>query len=1556
MQRPKQSIFELQPLERRLFLTAVISELPDRQISAGDYVDLYASWQDAENSDPHSATVNWGDGVIEPAYLYDWGGGGEVYAYHPYEVAGTYTVTLSVLGSDSNVGTESFTATVLRVQPQPYIDGQGTAVKGAPYTLTLSGYGSMADITHWTIDWGDGNLEIVTGNPEFALHTYTSAPQSYQITATATDAFGSYAAPYGVSVTTEAFDAPTDLRATVMSDRRIDLAWSDNSDNEVGFWVDYSVDGGTSWVNYTSTYASQTSCSVAGLLPDTAYTFRLRARHTSGSNSAFTDYVTASTLGVSAPADLQANAKSSTRIDLTWDDRSDAESTYLVESSTDAGATWSQYTSTYASQSGISVTGLSPDTAYHFRVRARDGGGNFSAYGNVAVAATNVFAAPANLTATAEAATRVRLSWVDQADEESAFYIARSIDDGRTWQEYSSTYANQTNYLASGLNPGRTYMFSVRARHVNGTYSAYSAPVTISTLAFSAPSELSATVRSGSRIDLSWQDNADDETDFRIERSLNGGASWTEYTSTYANQTNYQVTGLDPGVSYAFRVRARHSDGSYSIYSDVVTATTVAFAAPSSLSVTPLAGTDAELRWTNNSDNEADYRIEWTRDAGQTWSEYTSTYSNQTSYVMRNLDPGITYGFRVRGRHPNGSYSAYSGTVTLTAKPMVVPSGLLVVSKTTTSIELGWNDNSDNESDFRIEWSSDSGTTWSEYTSTYASQTSYVVNNLTPGTRYDFRVRARHPNGSYSAFSNVLQVLTTPLGAPSDLTADVVYGNRVDLRWSDNSEGEYAFRIELSTNGGSTWSEYTSTGGEVESLAVTGLTPGLTYKFRVRAYHNSGTYSGYSNTVTATPSGLGVPDGLQAYDYGAGQIQLYWSDNSDAETAYEVQHRVVNAATFVMHGMAGPNTTNYFIAGLDPAESYEFRVRAVKNGSHSAYSNVARAGIASIAAPTSLSAQVVSGSRVDLAWTDNASSEYSYFVERSDDNGASWSTSYNIGNNRTSYSANGLQPGVAYRFRVRAMDSAGLHSGASNAVDVVTRAVQAPSGLTATVVAGNRIDLAWTDNSDDENYVRLQRSEDGGVTWLEFATTNANQTGYAVADLLPGRTYQFRVRAQHGNGTYSGYSNTVAADTLPFSAPGAFGAVVRSGSQVDLSWADLTRSENYYRLERSTDNGSTWSEFATTNADVTGYSVTDLQPATSYLFRARAQHAAGFYSDYGTAVSASTSDFQLPTQVTATVISGSRVDLRWQDNADNEYYYRLERSTNGGVTWQEFGTTNANVTSYAVSDLQPSTAYQFRVRAQHGNGTYSGYSQVVAATTVTFAAPNKLTVGPAVRDTVELRWQDNADNEYYYRIERSTDAGSSWQEVGTTNANVTAFVVSGLAPNTNYQFRVRAQHGNGSYSAYSSTAPLAVGFAPPSNLVATVATSTRVDLSWDDDGDNEYYFRIERSADSGATWQEVGTTNAQVTSFSSTNQMPGTTYHFRVRAQHGSGAYSAFSTPAVATTVTFDRPTGLVVNRISDSRADLRWADNTDDEYYFRLERSRMAGRVGRSSRRRTRA
>jgi C1A family cysteine protease len=281
----------------------------------------------------------------------------------------------------------------------------------------------------------------------------------------------------------------------------------------------------------------------------------------------------------------------------------------------------------------------------------------------------------------------------------------------------------------------------------------------------------------------------------------------------------------------------------------------------------------------------------------------------------------------------------------------------------------------------------------------------------------------------------------------------------------------------------------------------------------------------------------------------------------------------------------------------------------------------------------------------------------------------------------------------------------------------------APSGLAATAVSSSQVDLAWTDNASNETGFKIERCT--GTDCSDFApiaTVGANVTSYSDTGPTASTSYIYRVRAYNAGGD-SDYSNTATAVTQALppapAAPTNLAASAVSSSQINLTWADNADNETGVKIERSPD-GATWTQIAAAAANATSYSDTGLTASTSYTYRVRA-HNDGGDSDYSNTAIAMTQAAPTtpaaPTNLTATAISRTGINLTWTDNATNETGYYVQRCKGATCTnFARIATLGANVTSYSNTGLTRATTYRYRVYAYNSVGN-SGYSNIAAATT-----------------------------------------------------------------------------------------------------------------------------------------------------------------------------------------------------------------------------------------------
>ncbi|MDE2757116.1 MAG: fibronectin type III domain-containing protein [Acidobacteriota bacterium] len=99
--------------------------------------------------------------------------------------------------------------------------------------------------------------------------------------------------------------------------------------------------------------------------------------------------------------------------------------------------------------------------------------------------------------------------------------------------------------------------------------------------------------------------------------------------------------------------------------------------------------------------------------------------------------------------------------------------------------------------------------------------------------------------------------------------------------------------------------------------------------------------------------------------------------------------------------------------------------------------------------------------------------------------------------------------------------------------------------------------------------------------------------------------------------------------------------------------------------------------------------------------------------------SSSPSSPQAPTQLRATPVSPSRIDLTWQDNSTNETGFRVQRRLAGSADWVPIGTTAANGTKFSDRGASPDTLYRYRVQAFNDTGSSAFSNETEARTPAT---------------------------------------------------------------------------------------------------------------------------------------------------------------------------------------------------------------------------------------------
>jgi len=189
--------------------------------------------------------------------------------------------------------------------------------------------------------------------------------------------------------------------------------------------------------------------------------------------------------------------------------------------------------------------------------------------------------------------------------------------------------------------------------------------------------------------------------------------------------------------------------------------------APAALVATGISSTEIDLAWSDNSSNESGFKVERKTGTGGIYAQIATVAAGVSTYANSGLLAGTTYCYRARAYNSvgNSSYSNESCAIAqASGSTPAAPGNLTAAPKSTTQINLAWNDNSTNETGFRIDRKVGTTGTWYQIATVGVDIKFYANAALLAGRTYCYRVRATNAAGD-SAYSNEA-CATTPASAP----------------------------------------------------------------------------------------------------------------------------------------------------------------------------------------------------------------------------------------------------------------------------------------------------------------------------------------------------------------------------------------------------------------------------------------------------------------------------------------------------------------------------------------------------------------------------------------------------------------------------------------------------------------------------------------------------------------------------------------------------------------------------------------------------------------------
>jgi titin len=874
---------------------------------------------------------------------------------------------------------------------------------------------------------------------------------------------------------------------------------------------------------------------------------------------------------LSDPTNLTAAVISNSEIDLAWTDNSTIETGFVIERSSDGGASFAPLAQVSANVTAYADTTAGDGVSYVYRVKAVDM--TSSSQWDASNAVTTTLNAPFNLQAVSNADGTVHLSWQESSAGTTGFRVEIS-PDGIGFASIGLTSASVQQFDDLGASVNQTWYYRVIPFNAAGDGPA-TAALLVHTAVLSDPANLAATVVSNSEVDLQWTDSSTVQTGFVIERSTDGGASFSPLTQVSENWNTYADTSVGDGLSYVYRVKA--VDGASNSNWDASNAVMTALNAPFNLQAVSNPDGTVHLTWQDSSAGTMGFRVEISPDGvGFASRGLTSASVQQFDDSGAHVDQ--TFYYRIVPFNAPGDGPATAALLVHTAP--AAPAGLRVFAEGTSEFELIWSSLSGSATQVlvqsRLAGTSNAFQTLDTLT---ADQASDIVmlgpdgNPLAPNTAYEYRLVAENADGTLSADSNHA-IGSTGLIVPENLSAQTYSATSIGLTWDANSGAATHYNVYLSTDGVN-YTLYSPTYQQASTELLPDLQAATHYWFKVTAADGTNESAGVvvqADTLAGTPGAAPTNVSAQISEDNPLYLNISWTNVASDAIGFHIQ-RSADGINFTTIEDVPATWATYD----DPSVvegTYYYRVQTFSASGDGGISAVASA-TAFLAPPVNLQATVTTTGTVNLTWTNVSKLATGLQLFAADANFNTILLDGSVDPNATSYSvtqfADGtlLKPGTAYWFYL--MPTGDIPSFEPSQWARVVNGFAAPPEVDVTATGNGQLTINWTDVGDETGY-QIESSSDG-VHYNFVATVGPNVTTYTQSGLPETATLYYRVMALGSGGNSS---NTTSARTaVSPNAPTNLVVTPLAGGSFQLTWDDNSSNEDGYAVSFATANGET---------------------------------------------------------------------------------------------------------------------------------------------------------------------------------------------------------------------------------------------------------------------------------------------------------------------------------------------------------------------------------------------
>lgn len=1372
---------------------------------------------------------------------------------------------------------------------------------------------------------------------------------------------------------------------------KVDLAWSDTSTGETGFYVERKTGACNSdnpWALIFTAPANTTTYSNTGLNAGQEYCYRVRSFKNGEIDPRWIERYTLLDNPL-PPGNVIPSATNTTRVDLTWQDNTSGETGFRIFRCAGASCTdFFELNSVGSNVVTYSDTTVAAGTSYSYKIIAYKTADWESGYSATAAVTTSSPATPTALTAARVSEGQINLSWSDTNSDETGYKIERCEAAACSYSQLATVAANITTYTDTALLKIDTvYRYRVQAYKTaisswDGPYSATAEATT--TLA--TTSALAANPANTTAINLSWTDNTGTETGFKIERCLGSSCSdFVEVGQTVSSATTWGDTGVCSGSTYTYRVSA--------INTGLAMSGGGVWTRRKPLTISNFQpGLQTKLTIAYDSDMKANF---------DDIRFYDEINKQEIPYYLESKTDSSTATVWIKTGANNVIYLYYGNNSALSA------------SNGAAAFELF--DDFDSLASWTVTGSSVAASGGIVTVDSGGAAALYRNFNIA----YPYIAESRYLYPTANANRNRLAITTSAgAGPPTGFDYGLFNSGSPQVYWNgwtgvgltintwyllqwEVKDSDYSFRV-FNTSGTQLLTR--STGAAIADLkrAYFSGTESATSDFnldwfRIRKYAATvptvsfgaeGTSAGYTFTntwtgspsatasaTTATPAAPGSPSATRVSE---ARLDLAWTDTTADETGFRIERCKGAACTdFTEIGTVGAGVTTYSdTSPMDVDSSYRYQIRANKtatcNGGWNGPYSAITAATTTLVAPSGLSATAsVSTACDDLRFTaSDGATLLNYWVESGCGTAAT----------KVWLKAPALPVGARQFYLYWANPLASAFSSGAATFDFYDdfsgttidtgKWVKGDAGVMLSqneelIAAGGTGSWGGTFLYSAANFTRpfileLKHKHTGGSSSMfgvKDTTTGTTYSSYPYASYRPDATQLY----VYESGSSRGSLGTLAANIWEYFKYEVLGTGAKYYVGTSPAAYSLYYDSSYSAaspLKIGFDNAN--QAFRLDDVRVRKYA----SPVPTFTLGAI---EGGSFSLTGgtwnarrpltvTNGGAALTDYQQELTINTSGTASDRISMTWTDNSASETGFIVERCSGAACDFSAVDTYSvpANVTAFVDKSVALATTYCYRVKAEKSAVWVSAPTNSACATTTTITAPS-LSVTTTTANA--LSWTDTTTGEDGFSVERCVGAACDFSTVDSgfplvfAPGVITYTDASVCAPA--YRYRVRNfKYGPSGWSKESNIVDAnTIPPTPPGGFSAARISEVQINLAWTDNTTDETGFKLERCTGVGCDFTVLDggfpkTVPANVTSYQDTGLAPDTTYRYRVSAYKSGGcgwdsAYSAES--GVATAVA--APLSLTAAAPISTQVNLAWtAADTASETGFSVLRCSGVG------------